>query len=124
MTINSEEFDTETLEERMIAKAIEHHAYKQRLLSNAKAVLEEELGAELPEDVSVEVLQQSSKQLYLVLPIDIDEIVRDGILSHEELETIAGGTILAVSKLTANLSVFASIDYAARKAWGKWKSKR
>lgn len=122
MTINSEGFNTETLEDRMIAKAIENAAYKQRLLSNAKEVLEEELDAELPEDLSVEVLQQTPKQLYLVLPIDIDELLRDGILSHEELETIAGG--LAVSKLTANLSVFASIDYVSRKVWNKYVSKR
>ncbi|MCF4965704.1 NHLP leader peptide family RiPP precursor [Nostoc sp. CMAA1605] len=124
MTINSESSNTESLEERMVAKAVENSAYRQRLLSNPKAVLEEELGSELPQDVSFEVLQQSPQQIYLVLPIDIDEIIRDGMLSHEELETIAGGSISAISKLTANVSVFASIDYVSRKAWDKWKSKK
>ncbi|WP_199328142.1 NHLP leader peptide family RiPP precursor [Cylindrospermum sp. FACHB-282] len=91
-----EELNSQTLEEKIIAKAIEDPAYKQRLLSDAKAVLQEELGASLPDDLTVQVLQQSPKHLYLLLPTDIDELVRNGTLSETELEAVAGGSLLTV----------------------------
>ncbi|MBD2207949.1 NHLP leader peptide family natural product precursor [Calothrix sp. FACHB-1219] len=120
MTTNSEPLTPESLQEHIIAKAMEDPAYKQRLLSNAKEVLEEELGVELPEGLSIEVLQQSSKQLYLVLPIDIDELVRDGIISQSELEAVAGGRIVsAVSRLirdgAASAAIFATVEYSIKK---------
>ncbi|UKO95907.1 NHLP leader peptide family RiPP precursor [Nostoc sp. UHCC 0870] len=119
MTTNSEPLTPESLQEHIIAKAMEDPAYKQRLLSDTRAVLAEELGAELPEDVSVEVLQQTSKQLYLVLPIDIDELVRDGIISQSELEAVAGASISALSRLirdgAASAAIFASIEYSLKR---------
>ncbi|MHC5828431.1 MAG: NHLP leader peptide family RiPP precursor, partial [Nostoc sp.] len=62
-----------------------------RLLSNAKAVFEEELGQKLPSDLEVQALQQSMKKLYLLLPIELDELARSQVLSEEELEAVAGG---------------------------------
>ncbi|MBD2299668.1 NHLP leader peptide family natural product precursor [Nostoc sp. FACHB-87] len=103
MTTNSEEFNPTTLEDRIIAKAMEDSAYKQRLLSDAKAVVEEELGEKLGDDVTIQVLQQSANHLYLVLPIDIDQLVREGIISQEELEAVAGGGV--VSRLSAKISI-------------------
>ncbi|MCF4965706.1 NHLP leader peptide family RiPP precursor [Nostoc sp. CMAA1605] len=118
MATNSKPSTPESWQDHIIAKAIEDPAYKQRLLSDAKAVLAEELGTELPEDLSIEVLQQSSKQLYLVLPVDIDELVHDGIISQSELEAVAGASIFAVSKLivktAAQVSVFASFEYSIK----------
>jgi hypothetical protein len=118
MATNSEPLTPESLQEHIIAKAIEDPSYKQRLLSDTRAVLAEELGTELPEDVSVEVLQQSSKQLYLVLPVDIDELVHEGIISQSELEAVAGASIFAVSRLiaktAAQVSVFASFEYSIK----------
>ncbi|MBD2207950.1 NHLP leader peptide family natural product precursor [Calothrix sp. FACHB-1219] len=118
MAINSDPLTPESLQEHIIAKAIEDPAYKQRLISDTRAVLAEELGTELPEDLSIEVLQQSSKQLYLVLPVDIDELVRDGIISQSELEAVAGASISAISKLfaktAAQVSVFASFEYSIK----------
>ncbi|MBD2299667.1 NHLP leader peptide family natural product precursor [Nostoc sp. FACHB-87] len=98
MTINSEEFTPSTLEERIIAKAIEDPAYKQRLLNDAKAVVEEELGEKLSDDVTIQVLQQSANHLYLVLPTDLDQLVREGIITQEELEAVAGGLRIRITK--------------------------
>ncbi|UKO95909.1 NHLP leader peptide family RiPP precursor [Nostoc sp. UHCC 0870] len=91
MSTNSEALNPQQVQERIIAKAMEDSIYKQRLLNDPKAVLEEELGEKLPADLTIQVLQQSSKNLYLLLPIDIDELVRDGMLSESELEAVAGG---------------------------------
>ncbi|MBD2299664.1 NHLP leader peptide family natural product precursor [Nostoc sp. FACHB-87] len=86
MSSNHQEFDVEEFKNSLIAKAIEDPAYKERLLSDAKAVVEKELGTNLPSGVTIEVVQQSSNQLYLLLPPEIDENISD-----EELEAVTGG---------------------------------
>ncbi|ODH02065.1 hypothetical protein A4S05_02675 [Nostoc sp. KVJ20] len=95
MTQNSEGITPITLEERIIAKAMEDPAYKQRLLNDAKAVVEEELGEKLDEDITIQVLQQNAKHLYLVLPLNIDDLIHDGMISQEELEAVAGGKVFS-----------------------------
>jgi hypothetical protein len=97
MSTSSEALNPQQIQERIIAKAIEDSTYKQRLLNDPKAVLEEELGEKLPADLKIQVLQQSPKNLYLLLPIDIDELVRDGMLSESELESVAGGWVFTVA---------------------------
>ncbi|MCF4965708.1 NHLP leader peptide family RiPP precursor [Nostoc sp. CMAA1605] len=97
MSTNSEALNPQQIQERVIAKAMEDSIYKQRLLNDPKAVLEEELGEKLPADLTIQVLQQSPKNLYLLLPIDIDELVRDGMLSESELEAVAGGFIITIA---------------------------
>ncbi len=91
MTTNS--FNAQEFEKRIIEKAQADATYKQRLLSNAKAVFEEELGQKLPADLEIQVLQQSMKKLYLLLPIELDELARSQALSEEQLEAVAGGGV-------------------------------
>ncbi|MCF4965709.1 NHLP leader peptide family RiPP precursor [Nostoc sp. CMAA1605] len=86
MNTNHQEFDIEEFKNKLITKAMEDSEYKQRLLTNAKAVVEEELGTSLPSDLSIQAVQQTPKQLYLLLPPEIDETISD-----EELEAVAGG---------------------------------
>ncbi|MEH1875140.1 NHLP leader peptide family RiPP precursor [Nostoc sp.] len=94
MTKNSQAFNPQEFEKRIIDKAQTDATYKQRLLSNAKAVFEEELGQKLPADLEVQALQQSMKKLYLLLPMQVDELARNQVLSEEELEAVAGGGAL------------------------------
>ncbi|MHC5732085.1 MAG: NHLP leader peptide family RiPP precursor, partial [Nostoc sp.] len=80
MTTNSQAFKPQEFQKRIIDKAQADATYKQRLLSNAKAVFEEELGQKLPSDLEVQALQQSMKKLYLLLPIELDELARSQVL--------------------------------------------
>ena len=98
MTTNSQSFNPEELKKRIIDKAQADANYKQRLLSNAKAVFEEEIGEKLPADLEIQALQQSMKKIYLVLPLELDELVRSQLLSEEQLEAVAGGGITSLLK--------------------------
>ncbi|MBD2299665.1 NHLP leader peptide family natural product precursor [Nostoc sp. FACHB-87] len=108
MSINSETINALEIQERIIAKAMEDSAYKQRLLNNPKAVLQEELGEQLPANLTIEVLQQTPKELYLVLPVDIDQFVDDEAIAEEELEAVAGGFIFT--------AVVAASPYAVKQS--------
>ncbi|MCF4965707.1 NHLP leader peptide family RiPP precursor [Nostoc sp. CMAA1605] len=100
MNTNHQEFDIEEFKNKLIAKAMEDSVYKQRLLTNAKAVVEEELGTSLPSDLNIQVVQQSPKQLYLLLPPEEDEE-----LSEQELEAVAGGGYIKFVKKTIKKAV-------------------
>ncbi|MBD2387092.1 NHLP leader peptide family RiPP precursor [Cylindrospermum sp. FACHB-282] len=95
-----EVFQPQKLEEKIIAKAMEDPTYKQCLISNPKAVIEKELGEKLADDLIIEVIQQSPKHLYLLLPAEIDELVAAGIISESELNSVAGGVIPLVSAIS------------------------
>ncbi|MEH1875143.1 NHLP leader peptide family RiPP precursor [Nostoc sp.] len=94
MTTNSQSFNPEELKKQIIDKAQADATYKQRLLSNAKAVFEEKIGEKLAADLEIQALQQSMKKIYLLLPIELDELVRSQVLSEEQLEAVAGGELI------------------------------
>lgn len=75
------------LEAKLVAHAWQDEAFKQELISNPRAVLEREIGQEVPESTDIRVLEETGNTLYLVIPKkpSIDE------LSEEQLEAIAGG---------------------------------
>jgi hypothetical protein len=54
-------------------------------------VIAEELGVELPDELKIEVLQESSEKLYVVVP----PLPAQGELNDEQLKAIAGGQITA-----------------------------
>lgn len=78
------------IETQLIAKAWKDEAYKQQLLNNSKAVIEQEFGVQLPDEVNVQVLEENPTSLYFVLPMRPD--LSRSELSEEQLEAIAGGT--------------------------------
>jgi hypothetical protein len=55
--------------QELIAKAWEDEAFKQELLSNPKAAIEEALGVSLPEGIEVYVHEQTPTAVHLVLPM-------------------------------------------------------
>ena len=81
----------------MIAQAWKNPAYKQELLNNSKAIIERELGIQLPADVTVQVMEESPKQLYFVIPNR--PAAAQGDLDEQQLEAIAGGSLNTFNSL-------------------------
>lgn len=77
-------------QQQIIARAMKDENFRQQLLANPRAVLERELGIALPQDVSVQVYEDTPTTIHLVLPAKPQGgAVQE--LSDAELETIAGG---------------------------------
>ena len=74
-------------EQRLIAKACVDKAFRKALVANPKAVLEKEIGADLPDDLKVHVIEENEKNLGLVLP----PMVPSEELTEEQLAAVAGG---------------------------------
>ena len=79
------------IEARIIAKAWKDESYKQELLTNPKAIFEQEFGVQLPAEINVEVLEENSTSLHFVLPMRPE--ISGQELNEEELEAIAGGKL-------------------------------
>ena len=74
-------------ETKIVIKSLENPEFRQQLLVNPKAVLSQELGQQIPDDISIEVLEETENKIYLVLP----PAVVDEELSEKQLEAVAGG---------------------------------
>lgn len=77
-------------ERRLIERSLEDEEFRQRLLDDPRAVLEQELGSVLPEGVNVRVVQESQDTIYLVLPSTSAVVGQGGELSDQDLEAVAG----------------------------------
>ena len=82
------------MERRLIERGLEDESFRQRLLEEPRAALEEELGASLPAEVQIRVVEESADTIYLVLP-SASALVGDrgGELSDRNLELVAGGDV-------------------------------
>jgi hypothetical protein len=77
-------------ERTLVQRSLEDDSFRQRLLDDPKAAVEQELGSRLPEGVEVRVVQESADTIYLVLPF-ASAVGEGGELSDEALEAVAGG---------------------------------
>jgi hypothetical protein len=77
------------LEHQIILKSLEDDGFKQELMSNPKAALSRELGLQgLPDSLQINVVEETPNSIYVVLPAKPS---KDGELSDQELEAVAGG---------------------------------
>lgn len=76
------------IESRLIAKAWTDPDFKGRLLTDPKGTVEGELGTTLQPDLRLNVVEENSHRLYLLLPAKPPGADR---LSIEELRAIASG---------------------------------
>ena len=72
--------------QEIMSRAAEDKAFRDQLKSEPRQTLERELGGNLPDDIKITVLEETPKQVYLVLPA-----VGSKELTTEELAGVAGG---------------------------------
>jgi hypothetical protein len=78
------------MERRLVQRSLEDEDFRQRLLDDPKAAVEQEMGSGLPESIEVRVVEESPQTIYLVLP-SASPFVEGEELSDRELEEVAGG---------------------------------
>jgi hypothetical protein len=90
------------IEAALIAKALAEPAFRQALLSDAKAAIEKEFGVALPAGIDLKVMEETVRTNYLVLPA-----VVDGELTDSDLEAVTGGWFrsFAVAAKTTKASI-------------------
>jgi hypothetical protein len=79
------------VERRLIEKGLADDAFRQRLLEDSKAAVEEELGTQLPEEVRMVAVEETADTVYLMLPLRTTDAQEAGELSDRDLEAVAGG---------------------------------
>jgi hypothetical protein len=79
------------MERRIVQRSLEDDAFRQQLLEDPKAAVEQELGTRLPEGVRVVTLEETADTIYLVLPGTSMAGREGGELSDQQLESVAGG---------------------------------
>jgi len=85
---------------KLIERSLEDEAFRQRLLADPRAALEEELGTRLPQEVRVVALEETADTVYLVLPLRSTEAQEASELSDRELEAVAGGVSAGCPSIT------------------------
>ncbi|MGF1470872.1 MAG: NHLP leader peptide family RiPP precursor [Rubrobacteraceae bacterium] len=81
----------EEIRQRLVQRSLEDDEFRQRLLDNPKATIEQEMGAQLPEEIEIRCVEETLDTAYLVLPPKAQSSVEGSELSEDELETVAGG---------------------------------
>jgi hypothetical protein len=74
----------EEIEKRAIEKAWKDENFKKELTAKPHQALSQ-LGVSVPEKIEIKVVEESAKVLYLVLPVNPEE------LTDESLDSVAGG---------------------------------
>lgn len=89
--------DEEALKSELVRRAVESSAFRAALLADPKGAIERELGRPLPDSLAVEVVQESSRRMYLVLPLAVQEAELAGNthasseLDDSALDQVTGG---------------------------------
>ena len=67
------------IERRIVARAQSDPDFRERLISDPRAAVGEVLGAEVPERIEVQVVQERPDLMCVVLPVDLSGIGYDAI---------------------------------------------
>lgn len=77
--------DREKALQHIMERAQRDSVFRAELEDNPRAVIERELGIELPADADIRIVEEAPNQVHLILPIPSDE------LSDAALEEVSGG---------------------------------
>ena len=76
----------ENFKDLLISDVLKDENFKEKLLENPRAAIEEKYGIKIPEEIEIVVLKDTAEKVHIVLPaLGNDE------LTEEELTQIAGG---------------------------------
>jgi Nitrile hydratase, alpha chain len=78
------------IERTLVQRSREDENFRQRLLDDPRAAVEQELGIQVPENMEVRVVEESADTIYLVLP-SASPLGEGGEISDQELKEVAGG---------------------------------
>jgi hypothetical protein len=79
----------EEFKKEIVKKAREDKDFKKALMENPVEAIAQ-VGVQVPEEVEVQVVEESARVVYLVLPVNPDQ------LTDQQLDAVAGGTCLPV----------------------------
>jgi len=82
---NARSLSRQEFEKDVILRARADPAFKQQLLADPKAAIRAAYGVDMPQEVELQVLQETPSKFYLVLPFELEE------LTDEQLAAVAGG---------------------------------
>ena len=83
--------DRTALEQRIVQRSLDDDAFRQQLLADPRAAVEQELGTQLPSGIRVQVVEESADTVFLVIPLSSQAGGDEGELSDSELASVAGG---------------------------------
>ena len=78
------------IERRLIERSLQDEDFRRRLLADPRATVEQELGMPLPEEVTIQAVEETADTIYLVLPNSPAGAGSEEI-SDQDLEAVAGG---------------------------------
>ena len=87
---------------RLIIKAWSDEEFKQKLLTNPRAVYAQEFGYKVPNNLEFEVIQETLDAIKIVLPVNPFLKIPEEELSEEVLNAIAGGNWNVTNKNNFN----------------------
>jgi hypothetical protein len=79
----------------LLEKAERDDAFRRELIANPKAVIARELDMPLPPNVNVRVVEETARELVLVLP---PKATGRGELDDSDLEAVAGGAFVSTAQ--------------------------
>ncbi len=79
------------LESKLIEKAWKDEGFKNELVNNTKKVIEREIGKKIPEGLSITVLEETTNEVYLVLPKNPAGAGDE--LDESALDAVSGGVV-------------------------------
>lgn len=78
-----------SLEAQILERAAKDPAFREQLKRDPSAIVAREFGVEIPQHITVEVVEETPSTVYLVLPSTSAQ--RGQELTDSELEAVAGG---------------------------------
>ncbi|MGK7951690.1 MAG: cyclic nucleotide-binding domain-containing protein [Xenococcaceae cyanobacterium] len=87
---------------RLILKSWEDEQFKQKLLTNPRAVYAQEFGCQLPDNLIFEVVEETLDAIKITLPVNPFLKIPETELSEEILDALGGGNWTAIKDIFNN----------------------